>query len=320
MMRVLTAIGCVAAIAMIAASATMNFLFMYSLGRSPFEGQVLGAVSVAVDVMKALLVVFIAKAATDGKRGFVVIGSGAFALFAIGSFIAAAGFAAVNRGAVTESRRMTTLSLQEFERDLAELHKRREALPTHRPVAVIEEALSGLRVDVRWKSSLECATPSSPSQRELCAGAANIRAELAAAREGARLESAIMNLRDQRADVRKKYAEGTADPQAHFLAQLLGADEGLVQRVLMSLLALIVEVSSALGIYLATAHTASIRQAEILATVECASEPEKTSANEPPATPSEPSNNSSVTDRTGGHSPSERKGRIGIAVSLRPRG
>ena len=51
MHRILTGIGLAAAVVLIGASATMNYLFAISLGKTWFEGQVLGAVSVAADIL-----------------------------------------------------------------------------------------------------------------------------------------------------------------------------------------------------------------------------------------------------------------------------
>ena len=80
MVRLLTMIGLAAAAVLIGASATMNYMFASSLGKTPLEGYILGTVSVSVDVLKALLAVFVAKALREGQRGFVIIGGGAWLL------------------------------------------------------------------------------------------------------------------------------------------------------------------------------------------------------------------------------------------------
>lgn len=260
MLRFLTAIGLAAAAVLIVASATMNYVFASSLGKTPFEGYVLGTVSVAVDVLKALLAVFVAKAVRDGQRGFVIIGGSAFLLFAVGSFFAASGFASSNRGAVTEARRAAVRSLVETEHDLTQAYERRAALPSHRPVPIIEAAIAALKVDARWNASRGCAAPSSAGQRETCAQSAALNVELATARERTRLDNMIAELRNRVAMQRRLGGSDAADPQARFLAQSLGLDEATTQRLLMSMLALIVEVSSALGVYLATGHVRAWRE------------------------------------------------------------
>lgn len=254
MVRLLTMIGLAAAAVLIGASATMNYMFASSLGKTPLEGYILGTVSVSVDVLKALLAVFVAKALREGQRGFVIIGGGAFLLFAIGSFVAAAGFASSNRGAVTETRRAAAQILIETEQDLVQANEKRAALPSHRPAPMIEAAIAALHIDARWKASQGCAAPSTTGQRELCAQAATLRVEFAAAREALRLDDLIVELR-KRISVQRHDGGGEVfDPQARLFAQTLGLDETTVQRLLMSMVALVVEVSSALGIYLVTGH------------------------------------------------------------------
>ncbi len=259
MVRLLTAIGLAMAAVLIAASATMNYVFASSLGKTAFEGTILGAVSVAVDVLKALLAVFVAKALRGGQRGFVVIGSGAFLLFSIGSFVAASGFASSNRGAVTEARRAAAQVLVETEQDLVLAQRSRAALPNHRSAPIIETAIAALKVDARWNASRGCVAPLTTGQREVCAQVAALNIELATARERTRLDSLVAELRNRASVQRRLGGSDAADPQVRLLAQSLGLDEATVQRLLMSMLALIVEVSSALGIYLATGHARALR-------------------------------------------------------------
>ena len=252
--RLLTVIGLIAAAVLIAASATMNYVFVSSLGKTPFEGTVLGSVSVAVDVMKALLAVFVTKALRDGHQSFAVIGGCAFLLFSLGSFLAATGFTSVNRGAVTDERKTAASVLSELEQDLADARQRRVGLGQHRASPVLLELMASQRIDARWRASAECAAPTLSSHRELCGQMAALKVELATAEEAARLEAVITGLRGRINSLRRSGSGAAIDPQARFLAESLGLSETAVQRLLMSMLALIVEVSSALGIYLATAH------------------------------------------------------------------
>lgn len=259
MLRLLTMIGLAAAAVLIGASATMNCIFASSLGKTPFEGYVLGVVSVAVDVLKALLAVFVAKALRDGQRGFVVIGGASFLLFSIGSFVAAAGFASTNRGAVTEGRRAAAQLLVETEQDLTRARDKRATLPNHRSAPIVEAVLAGLQIDARWNASRRCAAPATSGQRDLCSQVSALKIELAAAQEADRLDGQIVVLRERVTAQRGNGNGEAADPQVRFLAESVGLNESTVQRLLMSMLALIVEVSSALGVYLVTGHGPIIR-------------------------------------------------------------
>ena len=255
MFRFLTGIGLLAATVMIAASATMNFLFMHSLGRTDMEGNLLGVISVAVDVLKALLAVFVAKAMRDGQKAFIAIGGIAFLLFSLGSFLAAVGFASMNRGSVAEGRKTNAVIVGEVQEDVVRLRKQRDELGTFRASAVLDETLAGLRADPRWRQSAECGTPASAAQRDLCRQVSMLMMELARAKEGNRLDGMIATLRGRIDRLRSSGSGEAADPQAKILAQVLRLDEETVQRLLMSLIALIVEASSAFGFYLATGHS-----------------------------------------------------------------
>ena len=62
-MQIVAAIlGATAGFVFIAASAAMNWMFMIAQGKTVLEGQVLGLVSIAIDVVKALMPFFIGAA------------------------------------------------------------------------------------------------------------------------------------------------------------------------------------------------------------------------------------------------------------------
>ena len=106
---------------MCAVSGAMNYLFMASLGKSPLEGQVLGAASAAADILKALLPFFIAWSWRDGR--IVAAASGLFAfMFFVGfSLISAIGFAADNRGLLVEGRESLNSAYERMQREIADI-------------------------------------------------------------------------------------------------------------------------------------------------------------------------------------------------------
>jgi hypothetical protein len=62
MQIVATILGATAGFVFIAGSAAMNWMFMIAQGKTVLEGQVLGLVSIAIDVVKALMPFFIGAA------------------------------------------------------------------------------------------------------------------------------------------------------------------------------------------------------------------------------------------------------------------
>lgn len=263
MPRWLTGIAVLAAIVLLGASATMNWLFVNSLGRTQTEGMVLGAVSVSVDVLKAVLAVALGYAARERRYGFVAVASFAFALFTALSLTTAVGFTASNRGYVTGERERQNSKLTSIEAHIGELRSRLKALPAHRPLTFIDEALAVARSDPRWSASRQCSAPA-PSLREFCQEAGKLRPERAAALEAGRLEE-LLTAREAEAERLRGAGSGqSSDPQAMALARALGFfDEAQVQRLLMLLLGLAVEIGSGVGVYLALGHGLGAQQGKM---------------------------------------------------------
>ena len=80
------------ALAFIAASALMNWVFMTSLGKSAFEQQIFGAVSVAVSAFTALLPTLIVWAVQEKRFAQVAVGVTVFVAFVAFSLSSAVGF------------------------------------------------------------------------------------------------------------------------------------------------------------------------------------------------------------------------------------
>jgi hypothetical protein len=250
MPKVLTAVAVLAAIVLLAASSMMNYMFASSLGRSTLEGVVLGVVAVGVDVLKAVLAVVLALAARDRRWFFFGIGCFAFVLFSVLSLTASFGFSASNRSAVFGERDRQNGKLAAIEARIGELRAKLKSLPAYRPLPVIEEAIAVGRSQSGWFASKQC-TVMSKSSRDFCDGLGRQRTERAAALEGNRLEE-LLTAKETEAEHLRGAGSGLAsDPQAKALASSIGFDEGQVQRGLMVLLALVVEVASGLGVYLA---------------------------------------------------------------------
>ena len=100
-----------AALTLIAASGLMNFVFMTSLGKSEFEQHILGAVSIAVSAFLALLPTLLIWAWRERRLLYIVLGLPVFLGFAAFSLSSAVGFAAKNRGSISEDRALATAQL-----------------------------------------------------------------------------------------------------------------------------------------------------------------------------------------------------------------
>lgn len=251
-MRWLLALAALAAaLVFMAASAAMNWVFLSSLGKSHLEAQIFGAVSIAIDVFKSLLPVFIGWALINGKRVFAFVASGVFALLFCFSLMSAIGFAAGNRGAVTGGREVIALRYQAAVRDVAEVEARLKAVPPARPETVIVEALRASEQDKRWSSSKSCTEATALESRTFCETYFKTKGELAAALEIGRLDARLQPLKQEVARLQGIGAMEESDVQASLLSRMTGVGVSTAQMALVMFVAVLVEIGAALGLYLA---------------------------------------------------------------------
>lgn len=254
MRTVLSILGIGAALVLCAVSAAMNYLFLASLGKTPLEGQVLGAASAAADVLKALLPFFIAW--SWQARRFVATASGtvAFLFFAGFSLLSALGFAADTRGTLVQSREELSAAYAGIQSAIEDLDSKRRALPTHRPRGVVREDIARHQQDRRWSGTKACTDATQNESRVYCAGHFALRAELAAAEEALRLERDMTTLQTQAVTLRDSGAAQDSDPQVSLLSRITGAERNSVRLWLTIAIALLVEIGASLGLFLASGH------------------------------------------------------------------
>ena len=172
------AVAVLAASMMIGVSLLLNFVFLASLGRDGPHGYVLGTGSVAADLMKALLPMFMAWAITQGRWVYVASAAPVFALLVVFSASNAIGFAGQNRNAVVGSREALNAEQILVETTLRELEADRTALPPHRPPSVVSELMAQAQQNRRFIASDSCKNASTPPSREFCDGYFRVLDEL----------------------------------------------------------------------------------------------------------------------------------------------
>ena len=246
-----SALAVLAALCLMTASGAMNFLFWLTQGHTDRESDILGSVSVAFDIFKSLLPIFIAWAWAHRKRAYVFVGSALFVLFFCFSFLSALGFAAGTRGAVTGGREVLTANLESASADLTDALERLKALPHARPSGVIEADINRQKQDRFWTGSRGCAEASGPAARGFCKGIETLRAELAAAVEAERLREKADKLKTQIAALKNQGAGTDSDPQASQVSRFLGLSAGNVQSGTNLWLAVLIEFGAAFGLFFA---------------------------------------------------------------------
>src|SRR5208337_2000012 len=134
----------------------------------------------------------------------------------------AVGFAAKNRGSLSEDRALAAAKLAGLKQEVEEVGVKLKALPPFRPFSVLRESLRGLEQDRRWLSSKSCADATADASRSFCKSYFELKAEAARASEAERLEVHIAGLKSQSRQLEEQGAGRESDNQAAVLARLLG--------------------------------------------------------------------------------------------------
>ncbi|CFX24262.1 conserved membrane protein of unknown function [Candidatus Filomicrobium marinum] len=254
MRGIFSTIGIFAVLVLCVVSAAMNYLFLSSLGKTPLEGQVLGAASAAADVLKALLPFFIAWSWQARRPMAAASGSLAFTFFAGFSLLSAIGFAADNRGALVQKRDDLSSAYQRVH-DMREYAERqRQVLPAHRAGDIVVQEIERHRQHRRWASTKGCTDATETLSRDFCAEYFMLRAERAAAQEADRLADEINTLDGKIDQLRRDGAGQDSDPQVSLLSRMTGQEKDFVHLTLIITVALLVEIGASLGLFLASGH------------------------------------------------------------------
>lgn len=252
MLRLLVmAVGVAASLVLLAVSAGMNYRFGYSLGRSAEDGLLLGAASAAVDGLKAVLPLLIGYAAARARIVAVMAGIAAWGLFTAYSLTSAVGFSAQNRSDISRRQEIIVQAYRDARGELDRLKSERAALGTEQPPAALQAELKRLAAHPRWQSSKACEDATVATSRRLCANVRAIEARLARARRLAEIEHRLSEMRARLAVFKDGAGVSGAHAQTRALSAFSGLGEGWVRAGLVGLLALVTEIGSGLGLYLA---------------------------------------------------------------------
>lgn len=229
-------------------SATMNAMFLSSLGRTGTESLIFVALSIAGDVTKATLPVVIVRCLEVRAWGHVSAAAAMLGVVTLLSVASGAGFAATTRSGVVAERQDVADRRASLQSRRDELATRRAQLPAGRTVRAADAELAHAAIDRRWAWSKQCSEISSASIRQFCSEVLRLKAERAVAVDRNDLDAQVAALQ-----VRLESA-GTsgqdADPQAAVLAQLLGVDATLLRKHMSVTLAVIIELGSVILILL----------------------------------------------------------------------
>lgn len=231
-----------AAALFIALSATMNALFLSSLGRTTTEASILAMLSVAADVTKAVLPVVVLRAIVLRAWGQLAAASLMLGIVVALSLASGIGFAALTRGAATAARQADADVRSRTQLQIRDLDARLEQWPHGRTVGVLDVELARTMLNRLWTSSNSCSVVTGATVRQFCGEVLRLKSERAAAHDRSALMTERSALSARLADMLPGASE--SDPQAAALADVLGIDMSRLRRGLSVALAVTVELGS----------------------------------------------------------------------------
>ncbi len=256
MKHALGVLGVLAAGVLLAVSAAMNWRFGFSLGRSELDGHIYGAASAAADCLKALIPFFFfaairnrmwSQAAAAALVGLVVTAY---------SLTSALGHAALNRMDTSGHRAAEARSYQDVRADLKRAQDQLGWVPQHRPAQTVQSEIDGVKNQRPWTWTKGCTEVNGKQGRDFCQQFHALSAEFAAAQQAVQLEARIAEIQAKLAKSAGGSVMAEADPQAAVLAKLVqpimpSITTEDVQTALTVFVAILLEVGSAFGMYVA---------------------------------------------------------------------
>lgn len=256
MRHALGVLGVLAAGVLLAVSAAMNWRFGFSLGRTEFDGQIYGAASAAADCMKALVPFFFFAALRTKMWSQAAASALVWVVVMAYSMTSALGHAALNRLDTAGQRAATVQTYKDHRADLKRAQEQLSWIPQHRPAQAVQSQIDSVKADKAWRWTKGCTKVTGPKGRSYCQKYHGFTAELASAEQANLLEARIADTQAKLAQSDGATVMSEADPQAAVLAKLAGVfipsiKVEDVQTALTVFIALLLEVGSAFGMYVA---------------------------------------------------------------------
>jgi len=256
MRHALGVLGVLAAGVLLAVSAAMNWRFGFSLGRTEFDGQIYGAASAAADCMKALVPFFFFAALRTKMWSQAAASALVWVVVMAYSMTSALGHAALNRLDTAGQRAATVQTYKDHRADLKRAQEQLSWIPQHRPAQAVQSQIDSVKADRAWRWTKGCTKVTGPRGRSYCQKYHGFTAELASAEQANVLEARIADTQAKLAQSDGATVMSEADPQAAVLAKLAGVfipsiKVEDVQTALTVFIALLLEVGSAFGMYVA---------------------------------------------------------------------
>jgi hypothetical protein len=244
-------LGVLAAGVLLAVSAAMNWRFGYQLGKTELDGMIYGSASAAADCLKALVPFFFFAAIRNRMWSQAAAAAVVGIVMTAYSLTSALGHAALNRLDTTGQRAVEAQTYKDLRADLARAQEQLGWVPQHRPVGVVQSDIDNAQNQRPWSWTKGCTEVSGKQGRDFCQSYLSLTAELAAGKESERLSARISEASAKLSAASGSAVMAEADPQAAVLAKLSGFSVDTIQIAMTVFIALLLEVGSCFGMYVA---------------------------------------------------------------------
>ena len=256
------------------------YVFGTHLAPGP-EGQLYGVLGGVADALKAFLPLAIAGAIAARQKGRAAAGAAMFAVFSLYSFTSELGLYALGRNAVASDAQAGREAYEAAKSDRGRIEARLKELGPQRPAGTVQADLDAAKQGGLWRGSEGCTQATWPAARTFCTGFEKLKGELASAQEAERLRGQDERLAVKLSGFDLAAVMRSSDPQSEALSRFTGFSSSAIRDALAVLVALLIELGSGLGLWVATAGTRAARETEPVAVAVPAREPQKPA--EPPS-------------------------------------
>jgi hypothetical protein len=247
-------LGVIAAGILLVVSAAMNYRFGFSLGKTAWDGQIYGLASAAADCFKALIPFFFFAALRNRMWSQAVAAALVWTVVVAYSMTSALGHAALNRLDSTGQRASEAAAYKDLRADSIRAQEQLAWIPAHRPGETVAAEVNVLKAQRQWTLTKECTQITGKAGRDFCQQFHKLNAEQASALQSEKLETRIAGNNSKLAKAGGGTVMAEADPQASVLAKITGLDISTVQTALTIFVALLIEIGSGFGMYVAFAY------------------------------------------------------------------
>jgi len=234
----------------------MNWRFGFSLGKTELDGQIYGSASAAADCLKALIPFFFFAALKNRMWSQAAASAVVWVVVTGYSLTSALGHAALNRYDTAGQRAAEAQVYKDLRADLKRAQDQLSWIPQHRPAQAVSAEIEGQKTNRFWATTKGCTEIPGRTTREFCQQYQALNAELGSAQQASALEQRIAAIHAKLGDATRTTVMSEADPQAAVLAKLgaifmpsMTTED--VQTALTLFIALLLEIGSGLGLYVA---------------------------------------------------------------------